>query len=72
MAPTDPTAKLRPPQHKALVIVDPREKDIFGVECSAGDFVSSEMFATQSLARNSAGITEHVRQHATPKVQRRW
>lgn len=60
MAPTDPHAKNHPVKHSVLVVMSPAGEKTFSVECSAGDFKTSEIFDTKHQAKWSKGITEHV------------
>ena len=71
MAPTDPTAKQRVKAHEPLVVMSPAREKTFGVQCTAGDwFGGSEIFQTEQEARESAGITEHVKANPTPRMRR--
>ena len=71
VAPTDPNAKQRVKPHELLVVMSPAGEQTFGVQCTSGDrFGGSEIFQTEQEARESAGITEHVKANPTPRMRR--
>ncbi len=51
MAPSDPNAKPHSPvKHRPLLVMSPAGEKTFSVECSAGDFKTSEIFETKHQA----------------------
>jgi hypothetical protein len=71
MAPTNKDTPTQLVQHKAVVTGAPPGEGTFGVECIAGDFFSSRVFATELEAKNAPDLLEHLAQRASDRVEPR-
>lgn len=60
MSPTDPNVKDRPIMHRAIAVSSPAGDATFMPRCSAGDFMSDELFDTVEAATDAKSIREHV------------